>query len=63
MCDVVIVVAITDLQAKSKAKGISLFIVENGMEGFTKGSKPLEKIGQKVTVRRCALYIKYFVTH
>ncbi|XP_072021534.1 long-chain specific acyl-CoA dehydrogenase, mitochondrial-like [Amphiura filiformis] len=49
LCDVVIVVAITDLEAKHKAKGISLFIVENGTEGFTKGSKPLEKIGQKAT--------------
>ncbi len=50
LCDVVIVVAITDLEAKQKAKGISLFIVENGMEGFTKGQKPLEKVGQKAVV-------------
>ncbi|KAJ8035894.1 Long-chain specific acyl-CoA dehydrogenase, mitochondrial [Holothuria leucospilota] len=43
---VVIVVAITDLDAKKKAHGISLFLVEDGMPGFNKG-KILDKIGQK----------------
>lgn len=44
LCDVVIVVALTDPTAKSAAKGISLFIVESGTPGFKKGRK-LEKIG------------------
>ncbi|XP_035657542.1 long-chain specific acyl-CoA dehydrogenase, mitochondrial-like [Branchiostoma floridae] len=46
MADVTIVVAITNPQAKSAAHGISLFLVEEGMEGFKKGRK-LEKIGMK----------------
>lgn len=46
MSDVVIVVAITNPEAKSKAHGISLFLVEDGMKGFVKGRK-LEKIGFK----------------
>lgn len=46
MADLVIVVAITDSQAKSAAHGISLFLVEDGMKGFIKGRK-LEKIGFK----------------
>ena len=37
MQDVVIAVAITDANAKSKAHGISLFVVEEGMPGFKKG--------------------------
>lgn len=41
-----IVVAITDLDAKKKAHGISLFLVEDGMPGFNKG-KILDKMGQK----------------
>ncbi|CAH1241686.1 ACADL [Branchiostoma lanceolatum] len=46
MADVIIVVAITNPQAKSAAHGISLFLVEEGMPGFKKGRK-LEKIGMK----------------
>ncbi|XP_044287915.1 long-chain specific acyl-CoA dehydrogenase, mitochondrial [Varanus komodoensis] len=46
MCDVVIVVAVTNREAHSPAHGISLFLVENGMKGFIKGRK-LEKIGLK----------------
>lgn len=46
MCDVVIVVAVTDPQAHSRAHGISLFLVDNGVKGFIKGKK-LEKIGLK----------------
>ncbi|XP_045108854.1 long-chain specific acyl-CoA dehydrogenase, mitochondrial-like [Portunus trituberculatus] len=46
MSDVVIVVAITDPSAKSKAHGISLFLVEEGMPGFKKGCK-LDKMGMK----------------
>jgi long-chain-acyl-CoA dehydrogenase len=49
MSDVVIVVAITKAEAKSKAHGISLFLVEEGMKGFVKGRK-LEKIGLKAQV-------------
>ena len=33
LADLVIVVAITDPTAKSKAHGISLFLVEEGMQG------------------------------
>ncbi|OWF45335.1 long-chain specific acyl-CoA dehydrogenase, mitochondrial-like [Mizuhopecten yessoensis] len=46
MSDLVIVVAITNTEAKSKAHGISLFLVEEGMPGFKKGKK-LHKIGMK----------------
>ncbi|MGH0120626.1 UNVERIFIED_CONTAM: hypothetical protein FKN15_009991 [Acipenser sinensis] len=46
MSDVVIVVAVTDREARTAAHGISLFLVENGMKGFIKGSK-LDKIGLK----------------
>lgn len=46
MADVVVVVAVTDLTAKSKAHGISLFVVDAGTPGFKKGHK-LEKIGLK----------------
>ncbi|XP_077993605.1 long-chain specific acyl-CoA dehydrogenase, mitochondrial-like [Glandiceps talaboti] len=46
LCDVVIVVAITDSKSKSPAHGISLFLVEKGMEGFIKGQK-LKKMGLK----------------
>ncbi|XP_069959128.1 long-chain specific acyl-CoA dehydrogenase, mitochondrial [Cherax quadricarinatus] len=44
MCDVVIVVAITNPSAKTKAHGISLFLVDAGTPGFRKGRK-LEKMG------------------
>ncbi|XP_045207279.2 long-chain specific acyl-CoA dehydrogenase, mitochondrial-like [Mercenaria mercenaria] len=46
MSDLVLVVAITNPQAKSVAHGISLFLVEEGMKGFIKGRK-LHKIGMK----------------
>ncbi|XP_061156216.1 long-chain specific acyl-CoA dehydrogenase, mitochondrial [Syngnathus typhle] len=46
MADLVVVVAVTDRQAKTAAHGISLFLVEDGMSGFHKGRK-LEKIGLK----------------
>ncbi|XP_054479530.1 long-chain specific acyl-CoA dehydrogenase, mitochondrial [Anoplopoma fimbria] len=46
MADLVVVVAVTDREAKSAAHGISLFLVEDGMKGFQKGRK-LEKIGVK----------------
>uniref|UniRef100_A0A6A7FNF0 Long-chain specific acyl-CoA dehydrogenase n=2 Tax=Hirondellea gigas TaxID=1518452 RepID=A0A6A7FNF0_9CRUS len=46
MSDVVIVVAVTNPEAKSRAHGISLFLVEEGMKGFSKG-KPLQKMGLK----------------
>ncbi|KAL6115318.1 acadl [Pungitius sinensis] len=46
MCDLVVVVAVTDREAKSSAHGISLFLVESGTKGFQKGRK-LEKIGLK----------------
>jgi len=46
LSDVVIVVAVTKPDAKSKAHGISLFLVEEGMPGFKKGNK-LNKMGLK----------------
>ncbi|KAF2362694.1 Acyl-CoA oxidase/dehydrogenase central domain [Trinorchestia longiramus] len=46
MSDLVIVVAVTKPDAKSRAHGISLFIVEDGMKGFHKGKK-LKKMGLK----------------
>lgn len=46
MCDLVIVVAVTNPEAKSAAHGISLFLVEEGMPGFIKGKK-LKKMGMK----------------
>lgn len=49
MADLVVVVAVTNPEAKTAAHGISLFLVENGMKGFHKGRK-LEKIGQKAQV-------------
>lgn len=49
MADLVIVVAVTNPEAKTAAHGISLFLVENGMKGFQKGRK-LEKIGLKAQV-------------
>lgn len=49
LCDIVIVVAITNREARSPAHGISLFLVENGMKGFIKGRK-LDKIGLKAQV-------------
>src|SRR5699024_4883956 len=41
--DLVVVAARTS--PEKKAKGISLFVVEDGMEGFTRGRK-LDKVGQ-----------------
>ncbi|XP_077451856.1 long-chain specific acyl-CoA dehydrogenase, mitochondrial [Stigmatopora argus] len=46
MADLVVVVAVTDREARTAAHGISLFLVEDGMKGFHKGRK-LEKIGLK----------------
>lgn len=46
MADVVIVVAVTNREAKSPAHGISLFIVENGTPGFKK-TWLMKKIGLK----------------
>lgn len=46
MSDVVIVVTVTNREARTAAHGISLFLVEEGMKGFHKGRK-LEKIGLK----------------
>ncbi|PIK60665.1 putative long-chain specific acyl-CoA dehydrogenase, mitochondrial isoform X1 [Apostichopus japonicus] len=48
LAGVTIVVAVTDLDAKKKAHGISLFLVEDGMPGFNKG-RILEKIGNHST--------------
>lgn len=49
MADLVVVVAVTNPEAKTAAHGISLFLVEDGMKGFHKGRK-LEKIGLKAQV-------------
>ncbi|XP_054634748.1 long-chain specific acyl-CoA dehydrogenase, mitochondrial [Dunckerocampus dactyliophorus] len=46
MADLVVVVAVTNREAKTAAHGISLFLLEDGMKGFQKGRK-LEKIGLK----------------
>ena len=46
LSDVVIVVAITDPNAKSLAHGITLFAVDEGTEGFKKG-RNLNKLGLK----------------
>ncbi|XP_063789141.1 long-chain specific acyl-CoA dehydrogenase, mitochondrial isoform X2 [Pseudophryne corroboree] len=46
LSDVVIVVAVTNREARTPAHGISLFLVDNGTKGFVKGRK-LEKIGLK----------------
>lgn len=46
MADVVVVVAITDKDAKSAAHGISLFLVDGDNPGFIKGKK-LKKMGLK----------------
>ncbi|MCJ8750251.1 hypothetical protein PDJAM_G00260410 [Pangasius djambal] len=46
MSDLVIVVAVTNREAKSAAHGLSLFLVEIGTKGFAKGRK-LDKIGLK----------------
>lgn len=47
MADMVIVVTVTNREAKTAAHGISLFLVEKGMPGFQAGKK-LEKIGLMV---------------
>ncbi len=39
-CDVVLVVAVTDRQAKSAAHGISLFLVDADTPGFRKRCAP-----------------------
>ena len=44
MSDMVLVVALTNPEAKRAAYGLSIFIVETGMPGFKKGRK-LHKIG------------------
>ncbi len=44
--DTHIIVAVTNTDAKTKAHGISLIIVEDGMEGFKKG-RNLKKLGLK----------------
>lgn len=65
MSDVVIVVAVTDTSAKSKAHGISLFLVEEGMPGFKKGRK-LEKMGMKAQVRlpvKVVICVSTFCVH
>ncbi len=44
--DTHIIVAVTNSEAKTKAHGISLIVIEDGMEGFKKG-KNLKKLGLK----------------
>ena len=46
LADLVVVACRTDPDAEKPHKGISLIVVETGMEGFTRGRK-LDKIGQK----------------
>jgi acyl-CoA dehydrogenase len=47
-CDLVIVACITDPNASTPSKGISLIAVEDGTEGFTKGPR-LKKMGMKMS--------------
>ncbi|KAI4872679.1 hypothetical protein NFI96_026548, partial [Prochilodus magdalenae] len=49
MSDLVLVVAVTNREAKTAAHGLSLFLVENGTKGFQKGRK-LDKLGLKAQV-------------
>ncbi|XP_052387362.1 long-chain specific acyl-CoA dehydrogenase, mitochondrial-like isoform X2 [Carassius gibelio] len=53
MSDMLIVVAVTNREAKTAAHGMSLFLVDSGTKGFQKGRK-LEKLGLKAQER---LYI------
>lgn len=53
MADLVVVVAVTNREAKTAAHGISLFLVEDGMKGFHKGRK-LDKIGLRAQVPELA---------
>ena len=46
LSNMAVVVAITNPQAKKAAHGISLFLIEDHMEGFKKG-KMLNKVGLK----------------
>jgi alkylation response protein AidB-like acyl-CoA dehydrogenase len=46
LADLIVVVCRTDPQAAAPHKGISLLMVEDGMDGFTRGRK-LDKIGQR----------------
>ena len=48
LAEVVVVVALTNPDAKSRAHGITLFIVEEGMKGFKKG-RNLNKLGLKAS--------------
>lgn len=62
LSDLVIVVAITNREARSPAHGISLFLVENGMKGFIKGRK-LHKMGMKAQVGDGVDQIWQFIVH
>ena len=54
LADLVVVACRTDPDAEKPHKGISLIVVETGMEGFTRGRK-LDKIGQsRRTPRNCS---------
>lgn len=46
LADLVVVVARTSTDTADRRKGLSLLVVENGMEGFTRG-RTLDKIGLK----------------
>ena len=50
LADVVVVVAVTNREAKSPAHGISLFLVDDGTPGFKK-SWLMKKIGLQAFVR------------
>lgn len=60
LCDVVIVAAVTNREARSPAHGISLFLVENGMKGFIKGRK-LKKMGLKAQVSHNINHIQVII--
>lgn len=59
LSNMAVVVAITNPQAKKAAHGISLFLIEDHMEGFKKG-KMLNKVGLKGKIIRikCEKYLQ-----
>ena len=59
MCDLLILACKTDPDAKKPAAGMSLFLVDTSLPGFSRG-KNLSKIGMKAQVRFCftALFLQ-----
>jgi alkylation response protein AidB-like acyl-CoA dehydrogenase len=53
MCDLLILAAKTDPDAAKPAAGMSLFLVDTSLPGFSRGQN-LDKIGMKAQVCRLA---------